>query len=152
MCPSNPALSFKLKVVKTGPDTFSWKYRELHKNSCLYQIDVFKATVEQHVGDSNATESDSMLVRANACTEKLVNFLLILLQWCRSKTLSFPKEVVSKTNLILLEVKCICKWKFNVIQFVKMCHYLIQSKNRVFLLIDISRSKSKTTCIYFNIF
>ena len=80
MCPSNPALSFNLKVVKTGPDTFSWKYRELHENSCLCQMDVFKATVEQHVGDSNATESDSMLVRANACTEKLVNFLLIPLQ------------------------------------------------------------------------
>lgn len=58
MCPSNPALSFNLKVVKTGPDTFSWKYRELHKNSCLCQMDVFKATVEQHVGDTNATESD----------------------------------------------------------------------------------------------
>lgn len=43
-------------------------------------MDVFKATVEQHVGDSNATESDSMLVRANACNEKLVNFLLIPLQ------------------------------------------------------------------------
>lgn len=81
MHPSNPALSFKPKVVKTGPDTFSWKYGELHKKPCICQIVVFKANdVEQHVGDSNAIESNSMPVRADTSAEKLLNFLLIPLQ------------------------------------------------------------------------
>ena len=44
-------------------------------------MDVIKANdVEQHVGDSNTTETSSMPIRANACAEKLVNFLLIPLQ------------------------------------------------------------------------
>lgn len=38
-------------------------------------MEVFKANdVEQHVGDSNATESDSMLVKANVSAEKLLNY------------------------------------------------------------------------------
>lgn len=44
-------------------------------------MEVFKANdVEQHVGDSNAIESNSMPVRADSSAEKLLKFLLIPLQ------------------------------------------------------------------------
>ena len=56
-----------------------------------------------------------------------------------SETLSFPEEVVSKTNLfILLERKRICKRKLNLIHFVRMCHYLLISEYRVFVLLGIN--------------
>lgn len=56
-----------------------------------------------------------------------------------SEPLHFPEDVVSETNLlILVRRKRIYKKNFDVIHFVKMCHYLLIEENVVFDLLDIN--------------
>ena len=59
-----------------------------------------------------------------------------------SQILHFPEEIVSEDHLlILVGRKHIYKPGFNIIHFVRMCHYLLIDKYRVFAILNISCSK-----------
>lgn len=61
-----------------------------------------------------------------------------------SEPLHFPEDVVSETNLlILVRRKRIYKKDFDVIHFVRMCHYLLIEENEVFDLLDINCYKCR---------
>ena len=61
-----------------------------------------------------------------------------------SQILHFPEEIVSEDHLlILVDRKHIYKPGFNIIHFVKMCHYLLIDQYRVFAILNISCSKCK---------
>ena len=74
---------------------------------------------------------------------ELIHFMLysdLRTRW--SEILYFPEEIVSKDHLlILVDRKHIYKPEFNIIHFVKMCHYLLIDQYTVFAILNISCSK-----------
>ena len=76
---------------------------------------------------------------------ELIHFTLysdLRTRW--SQILHFLEEVVSKDNLlILVDRKDIYKPEFNIIHFVRMCHYLLIDQYTVFAMLNISCSKCR---------
>lgn len=74
---------------------------------------------------------------------QLIHFMLysdLRTRW--SQILYFPKEIVSKDHLLILVArKHIYKPEFNIIHFVRMCHYLLIYRYTVFAILNISCSK-----------
>ena len=92
-----------------------------------------------HLGNSIRVTLTSHEVARLAEKSGLIRYFLdpdLRTRW--SKPLNFPEEVVSKRNLfILLGRKNIYKPTFEVIHFVRMCHYLLINEDDVYDLLNI---------------
>ena len=114
--------------------------------SWLEEEDIIALNMDGEViqlGQSIRVTLTSHEVAQLAEISELIHFMVysdLRTRW--SQTICFPEEIVSKDHLlILVDRKQICKPVFNIIHFVRMCHYLLINEYTVFSILNISCSK-----------